>query len=111
MKYILAALISAGLIGGIVTVNVGERILKDKHDSTYLGTSGTCVGTPISSCGKVSSGETCSDYYSNSMNHCTKFCPYRNDPSIKYCCGTNYNGKGCVGSSGSCSDSVAYCTW
>ena len=107
MKYILVALISAGLIGGIVTANVGERILKDKHDSTYLGTSGTCVGTPISSCGKVSSGETCSDYYSNSMHHCTNCC----DPMCVNCCGTLYNGKGCGGSSGSCSNSGAYCTW
>ena len=57
MKYILAALIAVGLIGGMVTANIKEK-LEDLHSSNHLGDS-SCYSGDYSTCPSSYNGMPC----------------------------------------------------
>ena len=57
MKYILAALIAVGLIGGMVTANIKKK-LEDLHSSSHLGDT-SCYSGDYSTCPSSYKGLSC----------------------------------------------------
>ena len=101
MKYILVSLVAVGLMLGIVTTSAGD--------------SNKCKGTGVSSCSKVTSTETCSNYYNTSSYYCDgteeEVC---NPPGqcSTVCTGTVLNGKYCgINIYNQCTNYGDYCKW
>ena len=93
MKYLLASLIAVGLMGGMVTANIAEKISKHKNGSSNLGDT-NCYTSDYSLCPKSYTltepplkGETVNCYmsenicykYENTTQDCTHY--YTDSPT------------------------------